>query len=117
MRCMRCGRECTDAQVFCDQCLKLMQANPVKPGAVVHPVDSSKRYAEAPAVRVRRQPSPEEKITALRSAVRWLSLAVVALSLILGIIAWLLVDSLNGSEDVMPGNLGRNYTAVETEGD
>ena len=116
MRCMRCGRECPDEQVFCDRCLKLMQANPIKPGTAVQLVDSSKRYTQAPVARVRRQASPEEKLTSLRAAVRWLALAVVALSLVLGITAWLLVDSLSDSESIMPGNLGRNYTAVETEG-
>ena len=116
MHCFRCGRECPETQVFCDRCLKQMQANPVKQGAAVQLTDSSRRYAEAPAVRVRRQPSPEEKVVALRTAVRWLAVAVVALSLLLGIAGWLLLDSVYHPETVMPGNLGRNYTAVEPEG-
>ena len=61
MGCMRCGRACPDTQVFCDRCLKQMQANPVKPGTAVQLADSSHRYSEAPAVRVRRQPTPKKR--------------------------------------------------------
>lgn len=35
MGCMKCGKETTDGQVFCDSCLEVMEKYPVKPDTVV----------------------------------------------------------------------------------
>lgn len=115
MYCLRCGRETKDEQVFCAGCLDTMRAYPVKPGTAVHLPEQRDRTRQTPVPR--RQPTAEEQLAQLRSTTRILISAVVLLSMILGVTAWLLVSSLNDSGSPMPGNLGRNYTAVETGGD
>ncbi len=68
MNCMKCGRETTGTNVFCEKCLAAIDRYPVKPGAPVHlpkRVDDPYRY-----VRRRRPPTPEEIIATLRSKLR-----------------------------------------------
>ena len=36
MYCLRCGKDTNDENVFCDGCLLLMEAYPVKPGTAIH---------------------------------------------------------------------------------
>ena len=36
MYCLRCGKDTQEENVFCDNCLLLMEAYPVKPGTAIH---------------------------------------------------------------------------------
>ena len=110
MYCLRCGRECPDGQAFCADCLETSKAYPIKPGTAVQLPDRQKYLESRPYVR-RRMITVEEQVVQLRKSVRSLAIAVVALSLVLGITAALLLQSLQKPDDTMPGNLGRNYTS------
>lgn len=35
MACMKCGKKLTSSAVFCDECLEIMEQNPVNPNTVV----------------------------------------------------------------------------------
>lgn len=115
MNCLRCGRETVNEQVFCEKCQATMKKYPVKPGTAVHLPDR-KALENRPQVQHLRQPTAEELLPQLRRTVRILVAAVVLLSVSLGITAWLLVRSAMDAQLPAPGNMGRNYTAVETEG-
>ena len=114
MNCLRCGRETTDQQVFCDQCLKRMESDPVKPGTPVYiPV----RKAAPEPKKSRRHPkharTPEEQLSALHRAVRRLWITVCVLVLLLG----LSIASIQYLWTHKPPkfNIGQNFqTAEET---
>ena len=59
MQCMKCGREIDGEQVFCDNCLSIMEKYPIKPSTHIH---LPKR--ELPTVKVSRKKvlSPEEQV-------------------------------------------------------
>ena len=112
MFCLRCGCETEDPQVFCKRCLATMQDYPIKPGTAVQLPDRRTPDVPRPVPR-RRQVSAEEQVAQLKSTVRILVAIVALLSLVLGGTAWLLVRSLWTPDAPEPGNLGRNYTAIE----
>ena len=114
MNCYRCGRETVNEQVFCEKCLATMQKYPIKPGTAVQLPDRKALERQASPV-IRRQPSAEELVPQLRKTVRILVAAVSLLSITLGLTAWLLVRSSLNVQLPTPGNMGRNYTAVEPE--
>ena len=114
MNCYRCGRETVNEQVFCEKCLKTMQKYPIKPGTAVQLPDRKALERQASPV-IRRQPSAGELVPQLRKTVRILVAAVSLLSITLGLTAWLLVRSSLNVQLPAPGNMGRNYTAVEPE--
>lgn len=116
MFCLRCGREIDESQVFCPRCLDTMKEYPIKPGTAVQLPDRKAPDLPRSAPR-RRQASAEEQVAQLKSTVRILLSIVALLSLVLGGTAWLLLRSLWTPELPEPGNLGRNYTAVEPTGD
>ena len=85
MNCVKCGRETTDEQVFCDACLREMEEYPVNPNVVIH-IPSRRRQDEIRknAVRKRNVRTPSEQILQLRKKVRWLRILVVLLLLLCG---------------------------------
>ena len=78
MRCLKCGQEIGDSEVFCPDCLKDMEKYPVKPGTVVR----LPQRAPAP-VGKKRQPKhlpfwkAADQITRLRNRTRWLTVALI----------------------------------------
>lgn len=90
MACMKCGKEVSGEQVFCDACLEDMEKYPVKPGT---PVLLPSRPAQA-AVHKRaghRVRKPEEQIAGLKKWIIWLFvfcgllMAALALSIVLNL--------------------------------
>lgn len=78
MRCLKCGREIKDTQVFCEGCQGSMEHYPVKPGT---PIQLPHR--QTPPV-VKKKPSkrkkalkPEEQIPRLRHTIRLLTVALI----------------------------------------
>ena len=97
MRCLKCGREIKDPDVFCELCQEDMSAYPVKPGT---PIQLPHR-AEAPKKKPpkkKKQLKPEEQIPRLRSNIRLLSLALTGL-LIAFVLAVLMVVYLLDQRD------------------
>jgi len=87
MRCLKCGREQENEQVFCDACLLEMGKYPVAPNATVHlPI---RRTTPAPrkAPTRRRTVSPEEQLRILEKRLRFLTgILLVTLALLVAMI-------------------------------
>ena len=75
MNCMKCGRKIKDRQVFCEDCLAIMESYPVKPGTPIQLPLPTKSVPPAKPNK-RRVKKPDEQILQLRSSVRWLSVAL-----------------------------------------
>lgn len=108
MFCLKCGRETSDAQVFCDTCLQMMEQFPVKPDAAVHLPHRPLPLPEKKQTARKRAQSPEEQVIQLRKLVRRLSLVLAILTLVLGMAAAMLLET-HFDNPVTPP-VGRNYT-------
>ena len=75
---MKCGKDLGASQVFCDECLEMMEKNPVKPGTVV-------KLPNRPAVPVaKKRPlhrrylwDAVDEIDTLRSKLHWVTFALI----------------------------------------
>lgn len=114
MYCLKCGKDTKGEQIFCDACLQVMDAYPVKSDTPIHlpkrntPQASSKK----PPHRKKATP-PEEQIQHLKATNRRLLLMVLCLIVALGICAGSLAYCLLNSQpktDAIPSGSGRNYT-------
>lgn len=82
MRCLKCGNDIPNGSVFCDSCLEVAKAYPVKPGT---PIKLSFRE-DPPAAHTavsRRVLSPVEQNQLLHRSVRRLRFLVWLLSVLL----------------------------------
>ena len=67
MNCMKCGVEIQEGCVFCDHCLEVMEAHPVRPGTHIHlPKRALEIETPKKPVKKKRAPSPEEQISILK---------------------------------------------------
>ena len=111
MNCMKCGREISEGQAFCEECLKIMEQYPVRSGTYVR-IPPRKDYEDPRTPRRKKEMTPEEQLAHLQNKVRWLSIAVVTLlvtSILLGM--FLLKDwILPQEEEELPQ--ARNYTVT-----
>ena len=82
MYCLKCGRESSKQQVFCDSCLQGMTRYPVKPDARVQLPQRDTPPPSKKAGRQKRIASPEELLPLLKRRNRRLVCAVIALSLV-----------------------------------
>ena len=114
MKCMRCGRDTTEQQVFCDDCLADMARHPVKPDVAVYlPVRKPSETQRKQNRHHKKELSAEELVPILRSRIWILSAAVVILTLMLGAAAagvWF-ANNPNTEKDIP--NIGQNYQTVE----
>ena len=110
MNCMKCGVEIPENQVFCDHCLELMKACPIKPNAHIHLPKRHEAVSEPkkPAKK-KRTPSPEEQIAALKLKVLRMRLAIVILTFVICVISSFLVLKIYHAHTEEP-TTGRNYT-------
>ena len=112
MNCLKCGRDTTQDQVFCDRCLEIMDAYPVKPGTPVHlphweSLDAAKRQNHR-----KRALSQEEHILLLRKHLRRMRICAGILALVLCLAtAMLLYEILTPNSQV----IGQNYTIDTTQ--
>ena len=111
MGCMKCGRDISSGQVFCDGCLEEMEKYPVKPGTVVRlPQRKSVPAAKKSNSRRRTQISPEEQVKNLKRILRNMVALVIILSLLLGAAGYFAVIHLLECDIVrLPG---QNYSSV-----
>lgn len=107
MYCMKCGKEIKGKQVFCDECLAIMEANPVKPGTTVQIPHRPVSHNAPPRRRVL---SPEEQVPRLRKTIRWLILALVVTIAGLVLSVSLLAETYQFQQD--QDNIGKNYNTV-----
>lgn len=109
MSCLRCGKETTNEQLFCADCLAQMDRQPVKPGT---PVYIPHRSHEEPLkqIRKRRAATPEERLKVSKTLNQWLVAAVAVLTILSSVLGIFLHDALNNRESEPP--VGRNYAYV-----
>ena len=76
MNCMKCGRETENEQVFCQDCLQVMEKFPVRPGTVV--LLPRRREPSVIKKNIKRHvPSAEEQVKILRKRVLTLTLLLI----------------------------------------
>ena len=96
MPCMKCGRKIKDRQVFCEECLAIMDTYPVKPGTPIQlPAPPPKTAAPTKASK-RRQRKPDEQIAYQRATIRWLSVALIVAIVSFIVVAAMLLWVLEG---------------------
>ena len=112
MYCMKCGKETENEQVFCKQCLEVMDRYPIKPGTHVHLPHRN----EVPVVKKqsrRRGLSAEEQIVHYKVLVRTLVALLGAVSVVLGIFIGLYFQQEAPATDE-EAPIGQNYTVDPT---
>lgn len=85
MNCMRCGRETSENEIFCDECLQDMQRHPVDPTT---PVILPNREKRIPSKRTNFRVAAskwEDRIFRLRYLIFWLVMIILLLLIALGI--------------------------------
>lgn len=108
MNCMKCGREIKPEQVFCEECLEVMERYPVKSDTVVL---LPKRSVNNVRKVHQRRYTPEEQIAALEKRCRRLIAAlVVALILLAGMTV---ASGIKVRELDMQRFIGKNYTSSD----
>ena len=105
MHCMKCGRKINSRQVFCDECLAIMDTYPVKPGTPIQLPSPPPKSAAPTKASKRRQRKPEEQIAILRATVRWLTLAFVVAMLSFIVVVIMLLWLLDGPGIALNGEI------------
>ena len=110
MNCLKCGKETPEAQVFCDSCLETMQAFPVKPGTPVLLPPKQRSSPERHAVPRTPELSTAQQLQQLRRMVRWLTVIIAILSVLLCATALMLMQAIDRPTVPTPTGIGKNYT-------
>ena len=105
MNCMKCGREISSGQVFCDGCLSVMEKYPIKPDTAVN---LPRRREQAAPKKTKRQLSPEEQVLHWRKKYRRLLVCLLVAILLLAAAVAAFLHELPGDQVSLP--IGRNYT-------
>lgn len=109
MYCLKCGKEVYEDQVFCSDCLSLMEKYPVKPGtAILLPRRREGNVASRPVSR-RKTLTAEEQIRKLRRIVRNLVILWVITFLMLCAMSFPGIAYLMEQERF---GLGQNYSLI-----
>ena len=106
MNCMKCGVEIREDQVFCPECLKVMEAYPVAPGTHVHLPKRPPRSADKKAKAL----THAEQIASLKKLIHWLLVTLAVMTAAVAILSLLLFYHIDTSEP--HPNIGRNYTTA-----
>ena len=77
MACMKCGKEVSEGQVFCEECLAEMERYPVKPGTPLllphrDPIVTQRKRRSSRRIR-----KPEEQVAHLKKVIVWLCVFLV----------------------------------------
>lgn len=113
MECLKCGKDTTGEQIFCDKCQENMDAYPIKPGTVVTlPAKKIAMDTKKPVYR-RRPLTSDEQIAVLHKQLRRSRIYGFILTVLLLAASGLLVY-----EIMNPGGpiIGQNYTIDTTMG-
>lgn len=107
MFCMKCGREITGEQVFCEDCRLEMEKYPVRPGTVVQlPRRSEQSVHRKPPKR--RMVSAEEQVRTLR---KWVRSLVILVAICFALIAALIYPA---AQYLLSDHfeIGQNYSVI-----
>ena len=108
MNCTKCGREIPETAVFCDKCLDDMKKHPLPPGVALQ-LPVRKPSANPKSANRKKGPSPEEQILTLRKIIKWLTIVLLSVLLLLVLSVVLLINTLQKPADKTPA------TAVYSE--
>lgn len=108
--CLKCGKETQTSQVFCDECLEVMQQYPVRPDIAIQLPQRNARGQER-AVGP-QELSAEEELLRLRRMLRWLVGFVAVLAVLLMICAGLLLQDI--PSNTPKPDIGKNYTTIDS---
>ena len=110
MACLKCGKKTKEDEVFCPECLEIMENYPVKRDIYIQlpnrPSSPQKRSS-----RKRRNLTADEQVVYLRSRVRRLKVAVSLLVFLLLVALAALIYFTGAQEELL--KLGTNYTYTE----
>lgn len=109
MKCMKCGRETGQDQLFCDSCSAEMKKYPVSPDTVVQLPNSKLRQPVKKSAARRRPASDPEQLRQLTHRVHLLRVALgVALALLI-VLSCVSIRLAAKSRRPLPG---QNYSTV-----
>ena len=112
MYCLRCGKDTSDKQVFCNSCLESMEKYPIKPGTSVHlPKKKAPVPTKKPSRRARAT-TAEELVVHMRKAIRFLAVLLALCLILLSVAGGLLIHYWQTAPEAP---VGQNYTVVGTE--
>ena len=103
---MKCGKEIQDGQVFCPECLKVMEAYPVAPGTHVQLPKRPPRSADKKAKGM----TTAEQIASLKKLIKVLLVTLAVMTTAVAILSLLLFYHIDTTEP--HPNIGRNYTTA-----
>lgn len=109
MNCLKCGLECMNEDVFCQNCLQEMEKYPIRPGTVVQ-LPRKREPAVIRKTTKRHVPSPEEQIRALRKRV--FGLTVLLIICVIAIVLMFNPTMHYVLDEHVP--IGQNYSSVVT---
>lgn len=95
MNCLKCGTKIASTQVFCDNCLQVMEKYPVKPDAAVHIPQRTVKTTERKQPR-KKESTTEQILRHKNSIIFWLILTIVVLCGVVGVLAWKLLQLYGG---------------------
>lgn len=112
MQCLKCGREIPVGDVFCQECLVVMEKYPVKPGTPIRLPERQESASQKKQAPRRPAMPPEEQAKRLRRRLRLVS-ALLAVVMALGCAAaWLGYRYIKENRGkYLPG---QNYSSVTT---
>ncbi len=108
MCCLKCGKETSSNQAFCEHCLEGMSNYPVKPDTVItlpHRPATDPQKKQASRKRVIQ---PEEQLAAMHRLIRRLIAALVVVTVLFALSAAGFVYTYKNNENTPA--VGRNYT-------
>ena len=111
MKCMRCGVETSGRQVFCNDCLSVMEQYPINPGTPIHLPKREEIPEPRRNVRKKRELTAEEQLNRLHRLMQLLAAGLAAALILAGIFGALLFVELTADEPQHPG--ARNYSITE----
>ena len=109
LNCLKCGKETSEQNVFCNHCLEVMAQYPVKPGTAIVLPHREAEVAEKKPPR-RREASIKEQLQSHKTTIRWLLVTLCALLVALLFVSGMLLRVLQEQDPSQ--EIGRNYTTT-----
>ena len=111
MFCVKCGKKIAEDQVFCPECLAVMERYPVKPGTTVHLPNRPESSSAKKVVSRKKEVTPERIIIRQRRWIRALSGLLVLCMLLLGGAVYMLNRAM--TEEPTDETIGQNYGTID----
>ena len=115
MSCLKCGQETSENELFCGECLKVMEKYPVKPGIAIQLPHREETASIKRTVTRKKQPlTPEEMVPILKKRF-WRMFVIWLVTLILlGLTTYPTIVFVQKWNVHLPGQNYSTITTVET---